>query len=313
MLELFITQSVIRTIETECLRNPHTETGGKIFGTLGRYIAISATTAGRDAIKTATSYFNDEKYDHEVLREAIKKYNGHVKSIGLWHKHPAGLCHPSLGDLTEARKIVNSISLEGDNRPVFFLIAILNHSLELFAYVLNKSMKTFDEVRLHIINDNAQVVKDALAEESVIVQPHDLDFWRDPDFQWFQTSAGYARLKMDINELNKRNYKVKAFARKMLYLTIEKDGRTITCVTPPEYPLNPPRLFENNTEISTVFTSWNSTFMIVDILIQLEKFRIKERRSCEDNHSKAGHLSRILNPVKKTIKSLWPFAGRRRD
>ncbi len=313
MIELLITRGVIRTIETECLRNPHTETGGMLLGTMERYIAISATTAGQDAVKTATSYFNDEKYDHHILQETVRKYDGHVKSIGFWHKHPAGLRHPSMGDLAEACRVVNSISPEGDNRPVFFMIAILSRSLDLFAYVLNHNMIAFDEVRLRIIDDDAREVREALAQEPVIIQPHDLDFWGDPDFQWFQTNTGYARLKKDIDELTKRNYRARAFAGKMLYLTIEKDGKTITCITPPEYPLNPPRLFENNLEIPIVLTSWNSTFMIVDVLTLLEKERNKERRNCEDNHSKTGHLSRILNSIKKTVKSVWPFAGGRRD
>ena len=313
MLELFITQSVYRTIETECVRNPHTETGGRLFGTLGRCIAIKATTAGRGAIKTTTSFFNDVKHDEDAQREAIKKYDGHVKSIGFWHKHPTGLRHPSLGDLAEACKIVNDISHEGDARPVFFLIANLNHSLELSAYVLSQDMKLFDEVRLHVIDDNAPGVKEAIECESIIIQPKELDFWRTMNFQWFRTQVGYARLQQEVNELKEKDFKVKAFAGKMLYLIIEKDGNIINCVTPPEYPLNPPRLFENNTETSIVLKSWNSTFMIVDILTQLEKFRIRERRNCEDNHSKAGHLSRIFNPIKKTIKSVWPFAGRRRD
>jgi hypothetical protein len=238
--------------------------------------------------------------------------------VGLFHEDECGEAAGAVdsgvllnhGDRVEVSEGI--VDGSQDNRPVFFLIANLNHSLELSAYVLSQDMKLFDEVRLHVIDDNAPDVKEAIERESIIIQPKELDFWLTMNFQWFQTQVGYARLQQEVNELKERDFKVKAFAGKMLYLIIEKDGNIITCVTPPEYPLNPPRLFENNTEIPSVLKSWNSTFMIVDILTQLEKFRIRERRNCEDNHSKAGHLSRIFNPIKKTIESVWPFAGRRR-
>jgi hypothetical protein len=310
MLELLITQGVYKTIKDDCYANPSTETGGKVLGTLRRYIAISATTAGDKAVKTLTSFINDENYDKKIFNDMIVKYNGRLKSIGYWHKHPSGLSHPSYGDLTEARKIMKEINREGDKRPFFFLIAIIETVFKLYGYVPNQNMTAFEDVKISLIEDDADEIREALAAEPVIIQPQDLDFWRDSSFQWYRTKCGQSRLKEEIIELEKKNYRVKAFAGAMLCLSIEKDGKVITCVTPPEYPLNPPRLFENNEEVSPILKNWNSSFMIIDILTQSEKDIVPERRIHEDHHTQANHLSGVFGPIKKTLKSIWPFTRR---
>jgi len=192
---------------------------------------------------------------------------------------------------------------EGDKRPVFFIITnVIKGTVKLYCYVLNNN-KTFVKVGIEVIENNAQEVEETLRAEPVIIQPKEMDFWHDSDFQFYLTKNGYERLKFEYEELVSNGYGVKVYAKKKVYMGIEKVNEKILCLPPPEYPLNPPRFFRDGVEIEYSMPIWNSSFRIIDILKNLNT---REGGGNESHIHKTGSkLSGVVRHVKRAIKSLW--------
>ena len=304
-MTLRITKNAYEIIKEESLRC-ETETGGLLIGTLQVPIVIRATKAGDLAKKNYVSYTNDKNYDSRILEKTIQEFNGKVKNIGRWHKHPDNMFYPSSGDLATARNIAKRSEQEGDKRPVFFMITnVIKGTVKLYCYVLNNN-KTFVKVGIEVIENNAQEVEETLRAEPVIIQPKEMDFWHDSDFQFYLTKNGYERLKFEYEELVSNGYGVKVYAKKKVYMVIEKVNEKILCLPPPEYPLNPPRFFRDGVEIEYSMRIWNSTFRILDILEYLNNLKNQEGRANESHSHKTGfNVSGFVRQVKRAIKSLW--------
>jgi len=307
---LKITRNTYKVIKEESLKYK-TESGGLVIGTCKIPIGIRATKSGIFAKASFVSYTNDSDYDNKVLQETIKEFNGRVKLLGYWHKHPGSMSYPSSGDLATARGIVKRNEQEGDKRPVFFMITnVIAGDVKLYCYMLDDS-KGFVPVDVKIIDDNSKEIEKTLSAEPVIIQPKTMDFWSDVDFQFYMTKCGYERLQSDVDELRTNGYDVKAYTKGQLYLVIKKDNETITCMPPCEYPLNPPRFFKGKDEIKYSLPIWNSSFRIIDILKNLEQLKISERRGHESHGYKAGSgLFRIINKIRRALKSLWSHKKR---
>jgi integrative and conjugative element protein (TIGR02256 family) len=310
MQKLKITKSAYRFIKKESFTHD-TETGGLLIGTLNNPIVIKASRAGVNAKVTAVSYSNDTQYDNQVLQQAIKKSNGKCKKIGYWHLHPAGCTHPSLGDLHQARKIVKGNEDDGDTRPVFFVIANVDGEVRLFGYSLKPGQKNFGQVAIEIINDDSKEIENALHREPTVIQPREMDFWKD-HFQFYLTPNGYKRLKEEVDCLKQAGYDVNIYTRKQLCLKIKKE-EIILCYLPPEYPLNPPRLFRGNREIRYCIPIWNSSYRIIDILNRLNRLKHLKRRLYESHNSKTNiGWTGFARNIRNTIKSIWNHTRTRR-
>jgi len=307
---LKITRSAYKLIKEES-RKHKTETGGLLIGPSKTPIGIRATGAGNFAKSSFVAYTNDSDYDNRVLQEAIKEFNGRVKLLGYWHKHPGNMSYPSSGDLATAQGIVKRNEQEGDKRPVFFIITnVVDGEVKLYCYMLDDN-KEFVQVAVKIIDDNSKEIEKTLDAEPVIIQPRTMDFWSDADFQFYLTKYGYERLQSDVDELRTNGYDIKAYTKGQLCLVIKKDNEAIMCMPPPEYPLNPPRFFKGTDEIKYTLPIWNSSFRMVDILKNLEKLKVSERRIYESHHSETGSgLLGVINKVKRAIKSLRPCKKR---
>lgn len=303
-MEFKMTKSAYETIREESLRC-ETENGGLVIGPTKIPISIRSTRAGYLAKLSHVSYSNDANYDNMVLQEAIKEYKGRVKLLGYWHKHPGKMSYPSSGDLATAQGIVKRIEENGDKRPVFFIITnVVNDQVELYCYLLN-GYDNFMPIKIKIISDDSKEIEKALDAEPVTILPKTMDFWNDPDFQFYLTANGYQRLQDEIDELKSNGYLVKVHAKGQLYLVIIWDNTKLLCLPPAEYPLNPPRFFMNNKEIQYSLPIWNSSFRLIGILKSLEQSLI-ERRIYENRGAKtSAGLSEFIGKVKKTVESIW--------
>jgi|GEM_PF-3195169 len=283
--------------------NHDTETGGLLLGTLKTPVVIEASSAGMNSNTTAISYTNDSSHDNEVVREMIQKYRGKCKLIGYWHKHPYGCNHPSAGDLQEAKNIIETNARDGDTRSVFFIITNVNKQVDLYSYRLKPGINSFQHVELEEVDDQ-NFIDNALKHESLVIQPQVKDFWRG-DFRFYETHYGFDRLKQEVDILLKSGYKVKVYTDEQLFLRIEKEG-LLYCYLPPEYPLNPPRIFKNNVEIKYCMPIWNSTFMIVDILENINKRKQVLRRIYGSRNNKTNvRQYGLFERLKTTIRSVW--------
>jgi len=304
-MELKMTRTTYQFIERKSLESG-TEIGGQVIGTTKRPIATRATKAGNHAELSYVSYTNDPAHDNEEVRKTIEEFDGRVSVIGRWHKHPGNMHYPSSVDLATARGIVKRNEEEGDRGSVFFIITnVVDNGVKFHCYALDED-KNFEEVRIKLIDDNAREIEEALKIEPVIVQPREMDFWRDSGFQFYLTKTGYERLQKEVNELRFRHYVVKVHAKGQLYVVISKDNETIVCMPPAEYPLNPPRFFRRNVEISYSMTLWNSSYRIIDILQNLAALHIQERRHHESHNNETGSICiRFINGIERVVKSLW--------
>jgi integrative and conjugative element protein (TIGR02256 family) len=310
MYRLRIIRSAFEAIRKESLAHAQ-ETGGLLIGTLKDPVVLKASGAGINAKATVISYTNDTLHDNQILKKAIEESNGKCKLIGFWHKHPTGCSHPSLGDLRQAQQIVKRNECDGDMRPVFFIITNVNEDVQLFGYSLSPGQKNFEQVAIEVINNDLEEVEKALRNESVIIQPKEMDFWKD-NFQFYLTPNGYKRLKKEVDVLRQAGYGVNVYARKQLCLKINKK-ETILCYLPPEYPLNPPRFFRDDREIKYCMPIWNSTFHIIDILNRLNKLKYVKRRFYEGHNAETDlRWTVFVRHLRNTIRSLWDYTRTRR-
>lgn len=310
MKKLKITRSAFGVIKRESLTH-NTETGGLLIGTLNEPIVLKASRAGINAKTTTISYSNDTQYDNRALQQAIKKSNGKCKKIGYWHLHPTGCTHPSLGDLHQARQIVKGNEDDGDMRPVFFVIANVDGEVRLFGYSLKPSQKNFGQVVIEIINDDSREIEKALRSEPAVIQPKNMDFWKD-HFQFYLTPNGYRRLKEEVDGLKQAGYDVNVYTRKQLCLKVQKE-QVILCYLPPEYPLNPPRLFRGDRELRYCMPIWNSSYYIIDILNRLNRLKHLKRRFYESHNNKTNfRWAGFAEQIRNTIKSIWNHTRTRR-
>ena len=310
MQVLKITRSAYRVIEQESIKaeQKRTETGGLLIGTLKRLVVVKASRPGTAARVSSISYTGDSEYDNTILRRAIKEFNGRVKTVGYWHKHPGCMNGLSDGDLNQAHEIFRTNERAGDKRPVLFIVTnVIRNEVKLYCYYLAFDQKEFKRVSIKIVRDDSKDVKKALHQEPVVIQPSELNYWDSRDFQFYRTKSGYTRLKKEIDELKRHGYQVKVHAESQMYIVVKKD-QTIVCFPPPEYPLNPPRFFKNNVEIKYQLLIWNSSFRIKDILNILEK----QGGYCEGHNTKTStKMSKIIKRCKRTIKLLWPYKRKR--
>lgn len=307
---LKITKSAYRMIEQESINagKKKLETGGLLIGTLKRLVVLKASRSGTGAKVTPVSYTNDSEYDNKILLQTIKEFDGKVKKIGYWHRHPGSMSRPSSEDLRQAQEIVRMSEREGDVRLVLFIITnVIHNKVKIYGYCLIPGQKVFSRVAIKIVKDDSREVKKALDIESVLIQPKEMYFWNSCDFQFYRTKNGYTRLKKEVNELKQHGYHVKVFAESQMYFVIKKE-QTIVCFPPPEYPLNPPRFFKDSREIKYQLPIWNSSFRIKDILNILET----HGEYCEGHNTKAStKMFKIIKQVKRTIKFLWPYKRER--
>lgn len=305
-MDLKITKSAYQVIKDESLNSIDWESGGLMAGTMKKdHCVIKATRPSPSAVRTSASYTNDGKYDSEILKKLIAEYNGRIKLVGYWHKHPGSMSNPSTTDLKTARRFAAPLRESGDNRPLFFVISnVVGNDVLLYGYYLN-DRDEFVPVDMEIVDDNCEEVIDALKKESIVLQPEVLDYWSNPLFQFHRTITGIARLKQEVNTLTGLGYKVTVYDGKQIKIVIGSNDKTIICLPPNEYPLNPPRFYLSNSEIQYDLPIWNSSFTIADLIKKLEPIR-PERRSNENHRRRTGtNLPKVFIDLARGLKFIW--------
>ena len=101
-MKYVVSERALETMERECRNHPDTETGGIIVGFRdeNQVTITHATGPGLDWERSPHHFAKDTEYLQSVLDLLFQYFQ--VNYLGLWHKHPAAMPFPSLGDVASA-------------------------------------------------------------------------------------------------------------------------------------------------------------------------------------------------------------------
>lgn len=288
------------------------ETGGLLIGTLKNPVIFKATKAGINAIKSYASYTNDANHDNAILKQSVDESNGRLKLLGFWHKHPLGFDKPSIIDLDVARRIIRQSVESGDSRKYYFIITNVEsgNSVNYNCFAMDTSKDSFYRIKHVVCCDNDPELPEVLKKEPSIPIPKVSNYWNDKEFSFHLTPNGSERLYNEIQGLKKKGYRVRVFQGKRVQMLIE--GKVnIVCHLPPEYPLNPPRLYHGIDEIPYPLHIWNSTLKIIDLVEKIQDNVEETRRFHEINHNERNSKPiALLERLWQKIAHLWPSPRR---
>jgi len=282
MKQIRITRAAFETMKAECLRRS-TETGGLLIGTVEVPTIIGTTVPGPRAEMSSGHFKADAEEDQRELDIAMRQYHGRVKNIGYWHRHLGNFSQPSCGDLAQARELVSELHGDAEESRVFVLIAnvvnvIGGDQVMLYGYSLAKGETRFSPIQIVLVNNDSKEIRTALKREPAIIFPSDTDFWSDPEFQFYLTKKGKGRLEREVDGLARTGYSAQVKREKetrKLFLDITKDGLSLRCFLPEEYPLNPPHVLwlPSGRQINRLdaIGGWNSDCSIATVIKEVEE------------------------------------------
>ena len=110
-MNYIVSQRALDLIQLECRRNPDTETGGILVGSRdANQLSIThATGPGLQWEASSYHFVKDTEYLQSVLK-ILFEYFG-VNYLGVWHKHPRSMPHPSDGDISSAMEEVTDVNM----------------------------------------------------------------------------------------------------------------------------------------------------------------------------------------------------------
>ena len=110
-MSYIVSQRALDVIELECRRNPETETGGILVGFRDAEQAVitHATGPGLQWEKSSYHFVKDTEYLQSVLNLLFEYFGANY--LGVWHKHPRSMPHPSDGDILSAMEEVTDVSM----------------------------------------------------------------------------------------------------------------------------------------------------------------------------------------------------------
>ncbi len=147
------------------------ETVGLLVGTCVRPALLYALPPGPSAECMTLSCSSDPEFDQLLLDVLKLRHESRVHVLGYWHKHPAGICRPSRGDLRQAVRMVKH---EGWNLDVGPLLAMIvssdpydkHRKLDVAGFQLRKDLQGFEPLDLQCVRDNDPTICACLKAEA---------------------------------------------------------------------------------------------------------------------------------------------------
>lgn len=251
MSPTLVTQTVQERFVDETREAGGNETGGVLCGTADGSAIVFAGGPGPRARCSHVSFENDPVHDAQMLLEARRSFGDTADVNGLWHWHPFDMPFFSGTDRATARAVQG---LFASPRPLLIGIVCpkgLSGAPKLHLFRWRRESAREEVVDFEIVSpkDPRIGVLMASATASVDATPSYGDYWQNEQFQFYKTHRGRARIRRELQELKALGFQVQTFqAYPSLHLAIVAvcDLGPIKIVCPPEYPLNPPRIFAPN-------------------------------------------------------------------
>ncbi len=286
--ETLITFAASRTIIKQS-RLCDVETGGILAGTLKPLTIVIAGNPGPNATHRPAQFTSDPVADQACLTEARRQYGEQITVCGWWHKHPAGMTTPSVGDCHQARQLMNEYA---DGQPV--LIGIVNHEpgltrnrTTLYMYGAN-AMGTFTEHPWKLVGGADQQFQDAMKKAPRQPSLKATDYWHDRNFQSYLNPIGRDRINCEIHRLREANWRVQIGRRTLdqsLVIDLKNDSTSLRFLVPPEFPLNPVVVLTSHgqrlAKLLTIW-GWNSQGCLLDVATEAAEIlhRTRGRMRC---------------------------------
>lgn len=285
MKKCIMTESAVKTIHEESMQafKHDKETGGILMGPklTDRVAFITAATGpGFDSRRaTYASWETDPEYLNGELRR-LRGENPGINLRGFWHRHPGQMSHPSSQDLYEARNILaDKRRYKLDGKLLMPIVTAAEDGVTIHCHYIDDDDQRFMEIPIEVVSDNCEVVMSAVSdgETTEIEEETGFSFWQDEGWQFYKILLGARRLETEMNGLREMGYGVSAKLLDSGECCVElREGemkRVIVLLLPREYPLNPPRVFIDDSEDMRELTlgnasplcRWSSGFQLVEL------------------------------------------------
>lgn len=252
-----ISQKALNNIEWECRKYPDTETGGILVGykNAEQTTVTHATGSGPKADRSSHHFTKDTQYLQTVLNLLGHYYQ--VDYLGVWHKHPLSMPHPSGGDIVSAMEEVldQDMSLEELLTPICLLD---QGKVDILPFVISNN-------RFQPIQWEAS--------------PHDELVPQSPDSpQWHDTLKGKNRIDDELVEFDNLGVKVevrRGSDRSCRFHVPLEAGSPLRLVMlcPEDYPVTAPEvaLYDESSQNyepvnSRILDDWNIYRYLADLL-----------------------------------------------
>lgn len=256
-MKYVVSQRALETIEKECRRYPDAETGGILVGFRDedRVAITHATGSGPRADRSAHHFTKDTPYLQSVLK--LLNHYHQVDYLGVWHKHPQEMPHPSGGDIVSAMEEVSDPDMRLEE--LITPICVLDQGMvDILPFVIKDDR--FHPVRW----------------ESV---PHgQLVSQRSADQQWHTTEEGQHRLRQEMAEFEAQGVEVDlrqgSDGTYRFHVPLGADSQQrMVLLCPDDYPVTPPEVavYDDETKeyepvTSQILNDWNIYQLLADLV-----------------------------------------------
>lgn len=303
-MNYIVSQRALDLIELECRRNPDTETGGILVGfrDTDQVSITHATGPGLQWEGSSYHFVKDTEYLQSVLN-LLFEYLG-ANYLGVWHKHPRSMPHPSDGDILSAMEEVTDVSM-GLDELVTPICVVESGRVSVLPFVIkDRAYKSIEWA--------STAHEKMLERESLRAQ-------------WYNTEVGSKRLAEELDRFDRAGIEVELLKGNddiyRINVSLGPDSpQNLVMICPAEYPAVAPEvaLYDQTTgQYEPVRTwsldNWNIFTHCLDLYQEYQSVsagpEVSGRTLPPRNWVRHGHqAARALYSLSKTgvQVSQWP-------
>ena len=298
-MNYIVSQRALDLIELECRRNPDTETGGILVGSRdANQLSIThATGPGLQWEASSYHFVKDTEYLQSVLK-ILFEYFG-VNYLGVWHKHPRSMPHPSDGDISSAMEEVTDVNMGLEELVTPICIMESGH-VQVLPFVIKDDV--YKEIEWEPIAHNKLPMFESLQR------------------QWYDTEGGNKRLIEELARFDNAGVQIELLKGNDNTYRIDvtlapESGQRMVVLCPAEYPAIAPEvaIYSEGTNEYEPFRSdlldgWNIYTHLVDVAQEYQGSSYQGRLLPPRNWVRHGHqAAKLLHTLAKTgvFLSTW--------
>ena len=273
-MNYIVSQRALDLIELECRRNPDTETGGILVGSRdANQLSIThATGPGLQWEGSSYHFVKDTEYLQSVLN-ILFEYFG-VNYLGVWHKHPRSMPHPSDGDISSAMEEVDDAGLKLEEL-ITPICVVDSGQVQVLPFAIK-------ERGYRVIEWTSRSHGEMLESESL-------------RGQWYNTEVGSKRLIEELARFDDAGVEVELLkgndeTYRVNVTLAQKSSRRLVILCPAEYPVIAPEVAIYNEDTneyeplrSKLLDNWNIFVHLAEVIEEYQDVISDSEISVERN------------------------------